>query len=178
MLRERHFSFVPVFASQVLASLRHPECVPVLHEVRRPQPLLLRASERLGYSSYGGGSLHVEAGIDTGRFLDRERSWRTFLGVHGQAFIGPVHPAFLIGARLGFEHKWRSSQLGPTAEVYGESGAALETGAGARGPAPFVGAGASLGVSGVVAGKEVQVKLTGGEVLRSTTKPIARSRPG
>ena len=165
MLRERHFSFVPVFASQVLASLHHPECVPVLHEARRPQPLLLRASEGLGYSSYGGGSFHVEAGIDAGRFLDRERSWRAFLGAHGQAFVG-YHPAFLIGARLGFEHKWRSSQLGPTAEVYGETGAAAELGPGGRGTAPFAGAGASLGLSSWSSGKEWQVKLYGGEVLR------------
>ena len=165
VLRERHFSFVPAFVSQVLGSLGHPECVPVLHEVKRPQPHLLRLSEGLGYSSYGGGSFHVEAGIDTGRFLDRERSWRAFLGVHGHTFAG-YHPAFLIGARLGFEHKWRSSQLGPTAEVYGESGAAAEVGLGARGTAPFVGAGASLGLSSWSAGKEWQVKLTGGEVLR------------
>jgi hypothetical protein len=165
VLRERHFSFVPAFVSQVLGSLGHPECVPVLHEVKRPQPHLLRLSEGLGYSSYGGGSFHVEAGIDTGRFLDRERSWRAFLGVHGHTFVG-YHPAFLIGARLGFEHKWRSSRLGPTAEVYGESGAAAEVGLGARGTAPFVGAGASLGLSSWSAGKEWQVKLTGGEVLR------------
>jgi hypothetical protein len=166
VLRERHFSFVPVFVRRVLGSLGHPECVPVLHEVKRPQPHLLRLSLGEGYSSYGGGSLHVEAGVDTGSFLDRERSWRAFVGVHGQAFVADANPAFLIGARLGFERKWRSSRLGPTAEVYGESGAAFETGAGARGTAPFVGAGASLGVSGWLSGKELQVKLTGGEVLR------------
>lgn len=166
VLRERHFSFVPAFVRQVLASLGHPECVPVLHEVKRPQPHLLRLSLDYGGSSYGGEALWVGAGLDTGRFLDRERSWRAFLGAHGQTFVGPPNTAFLIGARLGFEHKWRSSQFGPTAEVYGESGAALEFGAGARGPAPFAGAGASLGVSGWAGGKEWQVKLTGGEVLR------------
>ena len=52
------------------------------------------------------------------------------------------------------------------AEVYGESGATFETGPGARGLGPFAGAGASVGVSGWLAGKELQIKLTGGEVLR------------
>jgi hypothetical protein len=166
VLRERHFSFVPAFVKQVLASLGHPECVPELHEVKRPQPHLLRLSLDYGGSSYGGGALWAGAGVDTGRFLDRERSWRAFLGVHEQTFIGPANTAFLLGARIGFEHKWRSSRFGPTAEVYGESGAAVELGAGARGPAPFAGAGASLGVSGWDSGREYQVKLTGGEVLR------------
>ena len=166
MLRERHFSFVPVFVKQVLASLGHTECVPVLHEVKRPQPHPLRLSLDYGGSTYGGGSLLVGAGVDAGRFLDRERSWRAFLGVHGQTFVGSPNTAFLIGARLGFEHKWRAGQLGPTAEVFGEGGGALELGTGARAPAPFVGAGASVGVSWWDAGKEWQVKLTGGEVLR------------
>ncbi len=178
VLRDRHFSFVPVFVRQVLTSLGHPECVPVLHEVKRPQPHLLRLSLDFGGSSYGGGALWVGAGLDSGRFLDRERSWRAFLGVHGQTFAAPSNTAFLIGARLGFEHKWRSSQFGPTAEVFGESGAALETGAGARGPAPFVGAGASLGVSGWVGGKEVQVKLTSGEVLRMDREAYSAFQAG
>ena len=166
VLRERHFSFVPVFVKQVLASLGHPECVPVLHEVKRPQPHLLRLSLGEGRSSFGGGSLLVEGGVDTGSFLDRDRSWRAFLGVHGQAFVGQANTAFLIGARIGFEHKWRSSRFGPTAEVYGESGATFELGTGAREPGPFAGAGASLGLSWWALGDEFQVKLTGGEVLR------------
>jgi hypothetical protein len=173
VLRARHFSFVPVFVKKVLTSLGHPECVPVLHEVNRPQPHLLRFSFGGGASTYGGGAAHFELGLDTGRFLDREREWRAFLGVYGQGFLTmpslstPNPPdAFMLGARLGFEHKWRSSRLGPTAEVYGESGAALEAGPGARGAAPFVGAGASLGLSGWTGGKELQIKLTGGEVLR------------
>jgi Domain of unknown function (DUF4157) len=166
VLRERHFSFVPAFVRQVLASLGHPECVPVLREVRRPQPHLLRLSLDVGSSSYGGGGFWAGAAVDTGRFLDRERSWRAFLGVHGQTFVGQQNNAFLVGARLGFERKWRSSQFGPTAEVYGESGATFETGTGARGLGPFVGAGASLGVSAWDSGKELQLKLTGGEVLR------------
>lgn len=165
MLRERHFSFVPVFVQKVLTSLGHPECVPVLHEVA--QPRLLRLSAGYGVSSYGGLSLHVEAGADVGRFLDREREWRGFLGVHGHAFVASTQPnAYLVGARLGFEHKWRSSRLGPTAEAFAESGAAFETGAGGRRPAVFVGGGASLGASWWSGGKEWQLKLTGGEVLR------------
>jgi Domain of unknown function (DUF4157) len=167
VLRARHFSFVPVFVQQVLTSLGHPECVPVLHEVARPQPHLLRISAGEGGSDYGGGALHVEAGVDVGRFLDREREWRAFLGVHGHAYLAGGQPnAYLVGARLGLEHKWRSSRVGPTAEAYAESGAAFETGPAARGAAPFIGVGGSLGVSWWSGGKEWQVKLTGGEVLR------------
>ena len=172
VLRARHFSFVPVFARQVLTSLGHPECVAVLHEVSRPQPRLLRPSAGFGRSDYVGPSRHFEGGVDTGRFLDRERDWRAFLGVHGHAYLDPGaglpghQNAFLLGARLGFERKWRSSRLGPTAEAFAEGGAAFETGTGARGAAPFVGAGGSLGLSDWVSGKEVQLKLTGGEVVR------------
>lgn len=174
VLRARHFSFVPEFVRQVLTSLGHPKCVPVLHEVSRPQPHLLRLSLGAGGSSYGGGMLHLEGGIGTGRFLDRERDWRAFLGVHGHAYLDPAPvpgepskpSAFLLGARLGFERKWRSSRLGPTAEAYAETGAAFEAGPGARGPAPFIGAGGSLGVSWWEGGKELQLKLTGGEVVR------------
>ena len=166
VLRERHFSFVPAFVRQVLASLGHPECVPVLHEVKRPQPHLLRLSLDFGTSSFNPGTTLLGGGVDTGRFLDRERSWRAFLGLHGQALTGPSKTAFLIGARIGFEHKWRSSQLGPTAEVYAESGATFETGTETRGPGPFAGAGASLGLSWWAVGNEWQVKLTSGEVLR------------
>jgi hypothetical protein len=167
VLRARHFSFVPVFAQQVLTSLGHLECMPVLHEVTRPQPHLLRLTLGEGYSGYGGGALHVEAGADVGWFLDRERDWRAFLGVHGHVFLPGAQPnAYLFGARLGLEHKWRSSRLGPTAEAFAETGAAFETGTGARAAAPFAGAGASLGISFWAAGNEWQLKLTGGEVLR------------
>lgn len=171
VLRERHFSFVPVFVQAVLTSLGHPECVPVLHEVHRPQPRLLRVTAGEGFSTYGGLSLHLEGGADAGWFLDAERDWRAFLGVHGHAFLGSADQrnAYLLGARIGIEHKWRSSRLGPTVEAYAEGGVATETGTGARGVAPFVGTGASVGVSGWPGrptGTEWQLKLTGGEVVR------------
>lgn len=166
VLRARHFAFVPVFVSQVLRSLGHPECVPVLHEVSRPQPRLLRLSGGYGVSGYGGTSFHLEAGADVGWFLDREREWRMFLGVHGQAYLSGKPSAFLLGARLGFERKWRASRFGPTAEAFAESGAAFETGPGARAAAPFIGAGGSVGLSTWLSGKELQFKLTGGEVIR------------
>jgi hypothetical protein len=173
VLHARHFSFVPVFVNQVLTSLGHPECVSVLHEVSRPQPRLLRLSAGFGGTDFGGLSpLHFEGGVDTGRFLDRERDWRAFLGVHGHAYLDSAggrsshQSAFLLGARLGFERKWRSSRLGPTAEAFAEGGAAFETGTGARGAAPFAGAGGSLGVSDWISGTEFQLKLTGGEVIR------------
>ncbi len=169
MLHERHFSFVPAFVHQVLTSLGHPECVPVLHEGSRPRPRLLRISATLfGLSDYAGGSYHAEAGVDHGWMLDRERSWRAFLGVHGHAFVGD-RSAFLLGARLGFERKWRSARLGPVAEAYTEGGVATETGAisgPSRGAAPFAGVGASVGLSGWTGSGEWEVKLTGGEVVR------------
>jgi hypothetical protein len=141
----------------------------VLREMSRPQPNLLRFSLGLGGSSYGAGSLHVEAGLEGGAFLDREREWRAFLGLHGHAFLPAAYGqpyAFLVGARLGLEHKWRSSRLGPTVEAFAESGPAFEASTGARATTGFVGAGGSLGVSGWTGGAELQIKLTGGEVLR------------
>jgi hypothetical protein len=168
MLHERHFSFVPKFVHTVLTSLGHPECVPVLHEGSRPRPRMLRLEAGLGGSDYAGGSFHAEAGVDYGWMLDRERDWRAFLGVHGHAFVGD-RSAFLLGARLSFEHKWRSSRLGPAAEAYAEGGVATEAEAitgPARGAAPYAGAGASVGISGWTGSGEWQVKLTGGEVIR------------
>jgi hypothetical protein len=169
MLHERHFSFVPKFVHQVLASRGHPECVPVLHEGSRPRPRMLRIDPiSYGLSDYAGGSVHFEAGADYGWMLDRERAWREFLGVHGHAFFGD-RMAFLIGARLGFEHRWRSARQGPVAEAYAEGGVATETGATfgpSRGTAPFVGVGASVGIASWGGSGELVVKLTGGEVVR------------
>ena len=141
----------------------------MLHEGSRPRPRMLRISVTpLGLSDYAGGSYHVEAGVDYGWMLDRERSWRAFLGVHGHAFASDRF-AFLLGARLTFEHKWRSARLGPTAGAYAESGVATEVGAilgPSRGTAPFAGAGASVGIAGWSGSGEWELKLTGGEVVR------------
>lgn len=169
VLRERHFSFVPTFVNQVLASMGHPECRSALREVNRPQPSLMSMSIGVGGSDYRGGAMHLEAGLDRGRFLDRDRRWRAFLGVHGQTEISAGYrapSAFLLGARIGIERRWRPAQVGPVAGVYGETGVAGELGPGAHGLAPFVGAGAHVGVGVWGAGGEFRFELAGGEVLR------------
>jgi hypothetical protein len=99
--------------------------------------------------------------------LDRERQWRGFVGLHGDAFIGADRIAFLLGARLTAERKWGFARLGPTVGAYAEGGVATEAGSGGRGAAPYVSGGLSVGIAGWTGTSgELEVKLTGGGLVR------------
>jgi hypothetical protein len=152
-LHERHFSFVPVFVQDVLTRLGHPDCHPSLKQLDRPTQTIVSPSFGVGGSSYGGGAMYLTAGIDVGWNLDRRRSWRAFLGAHGELLLGSdyrANTAFLLGARLGFEHRWNPGGFGPGLQLFGEGGGTGETHSSSytepRRLAPYAGAGARLDV--------------------------------
>lgn len=125
-LHARHFSFVPVFVQEVLRRAGHADCQPTLQEVNRPDPTMFRLQLDLGGASYGGaGAMAVGLGVDAGWSMNRERTWRAFLGAHGRFLLASdatTNNAFLVGARLGFERRWNPSGLGPGLQLFGESG--------------------------------------------------------
>lgn len=148
-LQQRHFSFVQVFVQDVLTRLGHPECHPALRELQRPTQIIVRPSLQFGGTDYGA-SMFVALGLDLGIPLRRQRDWAAFLGVHGRLLIGTDYPnrdAFMLGARLGFEHRWNPSGLSPGVNLFGEAGGTAETGTGGRGVAPYAAAGARIDVS-------------------------------
>jgi hypothetical protein len=106
----------------------------------------------MGGSSYGTGGMYLTGGLDVGWNLDRRRAWRAFVGAHGTLLLSTdyqANNAFLLGARLGFEHRWNPGGIGPGVHVFGEGGAAGESSSSTTEPrrlAPYAGAGARLDV--------------------------------
>lgn len=150
-LHERHFSYVPAFVQDVLTRLGHADCHPSLRQLSRPVQTIVSPSFGIGGSSYGGGGMYLTAGLDIGWNLNQRRTWRAFVGAHGNYLISgdyKANNAFLLGARLGFEHRWNPGGVSPGLQLFGEGGASGETKSSsytqARPLAPYAGAGLRL----------------------------------
>ena len=154
-LHERHFSYVPVFVQDVLTRLGHADCHPSLKRLSRPVQTIVSPSFGIGGSSYGSGGMYLTAGLDIGWNLNQRRTWRTFVGAHGNYLISgdyKANNAFLLGARLGFEHRWNPGGVSPGLQLFGEGGASGETTSSSytrpRPLAPYAGAGLRLDLGG------------------------------
>ena len=118
-LYERHFSFVTEFLRTI-----YPDCQVELIEISRPETNL-EFTGNIGGTSYRGGGLYYQLGLDLDIPVSRSRDWQLFLGAHSHLMMPLTNPdltAFLFGARVGFQHTIGLSTGGFQWGGYGEMG--------------------------------------------------------
>lgn len=118
-LHERHFSFVTAFLNSVL-----PGCNAELVQVTRPE-VNFEFNFTVGGTDYQGGGYYIGAGLDLEIPLTRSRDFQLFLGAHSHVLLSlqdPDRTAFLVGARLGFQHTFGLSDGGVQWGGFGEFG--------------------------------------------------------